>query len=132
MSLQGPFVYYVPVRTSGLLCASIATYHLLCTSTIMHLYKGFLFIVCLYKGLLSYLFVFRSVKFCLYSPISMNYVFEPIGLPRFKRVLDSFTNCPKKTQSVLEYYKFGYMALSFSLLMNAFCKFLQLIDPLNF
>ena len=65
--------------------------------------QGLLVYMCLYKGLLSYLLFFKSVKFFLRSPISGNYVFEPIGLLHFKCVLDSFANCPKGHQSVLEY-----------------------------
>ena len=40
---------------------------------------------------------FGSVKICICSPFSGNYVFEPIDLPYFKRVLDSFTNCRTMT-----------------------------------
>ena len=63
----------------------------------MRLYKGFLFIVCLYNDILSYLFFFKSINFCLYSPLLRNYVFESIGLPRCRHVLDPFTNCYKRT-----------------------------------
>ena len=86
----------------------------------------------LYRGLLSCLFFFRSTKFCLYSPFSGYYVFEPIGFPCFRCVLDSFTNFPKRTSICARILKSGYLALSLSLLMNAFCKFLQMNDPLNF
>ena len=64
---------------------------------IMCLYRDLLFITCLNRGLLSCLFFFKSIKICLCTPLSGNYVFESIGFPRFKSVLDSFTNCPTRT-----------------------------------
>ena len=73
---------------------------------IMYLYRGFLFtvylqgfsfIVYLYRGLLSYLLFFRSVKICLCFPLLGNFVFKTIGLPCFRRVLDSFANYPTRS-----------------------------------
>ena len=82
----------------------------------MWLYKDFLFTMYLYKSFLLcaslhrlfvycvflqrpfvLFFFFRSVEFCLCYYLSRNYVFEPIGLLRFRHVLDSFTNCLIRT-----------------------------------
>ena len=65
----------------------------------MCLYMDFLFIKCFYKDLLPYLFIFKSVEFCLCSSLSRSYIFEPIGLPRLRHVLDSFANCSIRTST---------------------------------
>ena len=87
----------------------------------MHFYRGFLFTVCLYRDLLSYSLFFGGVKFCLCSPLSKSYVVYSIGLSRFRRVLDTFTNYPTRTSIHARIFKkTGYMASSLSLLMNVF------------
>ena len=97
-----PFVYYIPVQ--GLVVHHVPllgpfVYYMLLQGIFVYYVplQCFSFIVCLYKGLFSYLFFFKSVKICLCSSLSRNYVFQSIGLPRFRRVLDSFTNCPTRT-----------------------------------
>ena len=62
-------------------------------------------------GILSYLFFFKSVKFWLCSLLSRNYVFDPIGLSRFKHVLDSFTNSPTRTSIRARIFKNPDMSL---------------------
>ena len=97
-----PFVYYIPVQ--GLVVHHVPllgpfVYYMLLQGLFVYYVplQCFSFIVCLNKGLFSYLFFFKSVKICLCSSLSRNYVFQLIGLPRFRRVLDSFTNCPTRT-----------------------------------
>ena len=84
------------------------------------------------QGLLFYLFFFRSVKFCLYSPLSRNYVFEPRSLSCFRRILDSFTNCPKRTSICARILKIRICGFVTFFINDAFCKFLQINDHLNF
>ena len=98
------------------------------------LLKGFSFNMCLFRGFLHYLCLFGAIDLSIlnWSVIlmvssrvpSFSWVllflgvtsFEPTGLPRFKRILDSFINCPIGThQSLLEYLQPGYVTLSLSL-----------------
>ena len=96
--------HHFQVRTYASLGASCLLYAFTRTSyyvplhgfLIMRLYRGYSLIMCFYESLLSYLF-FRSAKFYLCSPLSGNYVLELIGLPHFKHILDSFTNCHIRT-----------------------------------
>ena len=97
--LQRLFVYYIPIRACCSSCVSIEAFVYYVPL------QDFSFTMYLYKDLLFYLFFFRSVKICLCSSLSRNYVFESIGLPRFMHVLNSFTNYPIRHQSVLEYLK---------------------------
>ena len=75
------------IRVSRLLFASIRTSRLQCTSRRLLIYCVSL------QGPFVLFVLIRSIKIFLYSPISKNYVFELIGLPCFRSVLDSFTNC---------------------------------------
>ena len=68
MPLQGPFVYQMPL---------LGTF-----------FFFFFFLSCTSSGVSIFICVllFRGVTY-----------FEPIGLPRFRPILDSFSNCPSGT-----------------------------------
>ena len=100
--LQEFLVYYIPLQGLVVHHAPLLgyfVYYVLLYELFVYYVSlsGFSFIVCLYKSLLSYLLLFRSVKICLCSPLSRNYVFEPISLPSFRCVLYSFINCFTRT-----------------------------------
>ena len=93
-----------------------------------YLYRGFSFTICLYRGFSFSMSLCRGFLLCSSTRASCllcastwtffvlfilhqehqvllgfsycrNYVFESIGLTCFRCVLDSFTNCPKRTSS---------------------------------
>ena len=96
VALQGLLVYYVPLQGFLIMC----------------LYRGFLLCASIGASCLScasgpfvLLLFFISAKFCLYYPLSGNYVLEIIGLLHFRHVLDSFINRPIRTSIHAKIFK---------------------------